>query len=380
MTIKVVVIDDEKAMHLVMKRLIAEISDVDLVGCYHNAEQALHYIAQHDIDLVFIDIMIGQDHGLDVARKLRSTHSEIDIVFVTSHKEYAIDSFDSYPLDYMIKPVSKSRLEQTIARAEARHSKKDIASAANSKLSVRALGGFEVINEQAGPARWISKRSMELFAYLLMHKGRPVLKSKVIEHIYPDMPEKNAATYMNTNIYQLRKTLDALGVKDIIVLSQEQYWIRLEQIDADFLQFEEQVSQFGAIEIDSQNFDQALACEQSYTGQLFEDRSYEWAITEQIRLHELYTLFAKRLIRYLLTHHSADQAVTIIKKLLLNDEWDEEANLLLLHAFRELQDYVAFKQHYEHISNLYEKELSVPLPEEFVELHHDLLQALNGEH
>lgn len=365
-------IDDEKAMHIVMNRLLSEISGVVVVGCYQNAAQALEQIRQEAIDLVFIDIMIGQDHGLEVARQLRSTHSEIDIVFVTSHKEFAIDSFDSYPLDYMIKPVSKSRLEQTIARAAARISEKSaIAGGPAGSLMVRAFGGFEVRSEHTGPARWISKKSMELFAYLLMHKGRPVSKSRIIEHIYSDMLQENVATYVNTNVYQLRKTLQALGHKNIVVHSQEQYWLILDHIKIDFLQFEDQVSQLTGIESD--HIEKALACEQLYTGELFEDRSYEWSITEQIRLHSLYSQFAKRLSRYLLTHRRAEHAILLIKKLLLSDEWDEEANLLLLQAYVELKDHVSFTQHYTYISNLYQQELSVPLPVEFSEIYENFI-------
>ncbi|WP_188998425.1 response regulator [Paenibacillus nasutitermitis] len=361
-------IDDEKAMHIVMNRLLSEISGVVVVGCYQNAAQALEQIRQEAIDLVFIDIMIGQDHGLEVARRLRSTHSEVDIVFVTSHKEFAIDSFDSYPLDYMIKPVSKSRLEQTVMRAAARiREKSTIAGSPTGKLMVRAIGGFEVRSEQVGLAKWISKKSMELFAYLLIHRGRPVSKSRILEHLYSDMPQKNAATYVNTNIYQLRKTLHALGHKNIIVHSQDQYWLLLDHIEIDFVQFEDQVAQFTTIESDQ--IEEALACEQLYTGELFEDRSYEWSITEQIRLHRLYSRFAKQLSRCLLTHRRVEQAILIIKKLLLSDEWDEEANLYLLQAYRELKDHVSFTQHYAYISNLYQQELSVPLAAEFSEMY-----------
>ncbi|MBW7476464.1 response regulator [Paenibacillus oenotherae] len=365
---RVIVIDDEKAMHIVMNRLLSEISRVEVVGCYQNAAEALEQIRREAIDLVFIDIMIGQDHGLEVARQLRSTHSEVDIVFVTSHKEYAIDSFDSYPLDYMIKPVSKSRLEQTIVRAAARiRDKSTIAGGPTGKLMVRAFGGFEVRSEQVGLAKWISKKSMELFAYLLIHRGRPVSKSRIIEHIYSDMPQKNAATYVNTNVYQLRKTLHALGHKNIIVHSQEQYWLILDHIEIDFVQFEDQMSQFTTM--DSDHIEKAFACEELYTGELFEDRSYEWSISEQIRLHKLYSQFTKQLSRCLLTHRRAEQATLLIKRLLLSDEWDEEANLLLLQAYRELKDHVSFTQHFAHISNLYQHELSVPLPVEFSEMY-----------
>jgi two-component SAPR family response regulator len=365
---RVLVIDDEKAMHIVMNRLLSEISGVVVVGCFQNAAQALEHILHEVIDLVFIDIQIGQDNGLDVARQIRKTHSEVDLVFVTSHKEFAIDSFDSYPLDYMIKPVSKSRLEQTIQRAAARiREKSTLTGGLAGKLMVRGFGGFEVRSEQAGLAKWISKKSMELFAYLLIHRGRPVSKSRIIEHIYSDMPQKNAATYVNTNIYQLRKTLDALGHKNIVVHSQEQYWLLLDQLEIDFIQFEDQIAQFTAMESDY--IEKALACEQLYTGELFEDRSYEWSITEQIRLHKLYDQFAKRLCRYLLTHHRAEQAILLIKKMLLSDEWDEEANLLLLQAYGEVKDHVSFTQHYVYISKLYPQELSVPLPISFSKIY-----------
>ncbi len=365
---RVMVIDDEKAMHIVMNRLLSAIRDVVVVGCYQNAAEALNQIREEDVDLVFIDMMIGQDHGIEVARQLRSTHSEIDIVFVTSHKEFAIDSFDSYPLDYMIKPVSKSRLEQTIKRAAARiKEKSSVAISPSGKLIVRALGGFEVRNEQGELAKWISKKSMELFAYLLIHKGRPVTKSRIIEHIYTDTSQHNAAIYVNTSVYQLRKTLHALGHKNIIVHSQEQYWLLLDHIGMDFVQFETQVSRFTTIEYE--HIEQALACEQLYTGELFEDRSYEWSITEQIRLHKLYAVFVKQLSHCLITHRRAQQAVPLLKKLLLSDEWDEEANLLLLQAYGEMKDHVSFTQHYAHISSLYQQELAVTLPAEFSEMY-----------
>jgi two-component SAPR family response regulator len=365
---RVIVIDDEKAMHLVMKQLLSQIHDVDVAGRYQHPAEAIEHIRQETIDLVFIDIEIGQDNGLEVARQLRSAHRELDIVFITSHKEYAIDSFDSYPLDYMIKPVSKSRLEQTIARAAAKiRGKSHATDVPIGKLTVRALGGLEVKNGQAALVKWVSKKSIELFAYLLLHRGHPVSKSRIIEHIYPDMPQKNAALYVNTTVYQLRKTLHALGHQNIIVNSQEQYWLLLDPIEVDFVLFEDRVSQFSNLH--SGNIDMALACEQLYTGELFAERSYEWAVPEQLRLHELYTRFAKQLSRWLLMHQRTEQAAGLIKKLVSRNEWDEESNLLLLQAYGELKDPISLTRHYEHLSYMYQQELSIPTPVEFTKLY-----------
>jgi two-component SAPR family response regulator len=115
--------------------------------------------------------------------------------------------------------------------------------------------------------------------------------------------------------------------------------------------------------------EKAMACERLYTAELFEDRSFEWSIAEQIRLHNLYARFVKQLSRSLISHRRAEQAAPLIKKLLLSDEWDEEANLLLLQAYKELKDHQSFAQHYAYISNLYRQELSIPLPIEFSEMY-----------
>jgi two-component SAPR family response regulator len=365
---RVIVIDDEKAMHLVMNQMLSRIHDVEVAGCYQHPADAMEQIRNEAIDLVFIDINLGHDNGLEVARGLRSAHRELDIVFVTSHKEYAIDSFDSYPLDYMIKPVSQSRLEQTIARAAARIGEKSsVVDVPIGKLTVRALGGLEVKTEQGEPVKWISRKSMELFAYLLMHRGSPVSKSRIIEYIYPDMPIKNAAIYINTTVYQLRKSLHASGHKHIIANSLEQYWLLFDPIEADFVMFEDQVSRFSTLS--AENIEAALACERLYTGELFDERSYVWAAPEQIRLHELYIRFAKQIGRWLLQHQESEQAARLIKKLVSRSEWDEETHLLLLEAYGKLGDSAALARHYEHVTDLYQKELSIPTPSEFTKLY-----------
>lgn len=360
---RVIVIDDEKAVHIVLKRLLAQMDGVDVIGCYQHAAEAIEHIRQEAVDLVFIDIRIGQDNGLEVARQLRSARPELELVFLTSHKEFAADSFESYPLDYMIKPVSASRLERTIARAAAKIGKESLsADVPRGKLAVRALGGFEVWSEQGELVKWNSKKSMELFAYLVMHKGKTVSKNRIIEHIFSDMPQKNAAIYLNTTVYQLRKTLHALGHKQIVVNSQEQYWLLFDHLEVDFIRFEDHLSQWTAV--DSQSVEMALACERLYTGKLFEDRSYEWSIPEQSLLHERYVRFTKQLSQWLLAQQRPEQAIDLIKKLLLSDEWDEEANLLLLQGYEEIRDKVSFMRHYEHLSNLYRRELSIPISDE----------------
>jgi len=115
--VKVMIVDDEPAMLLVLKRMLAKIDGVELVACHQSVEQALSFVQTNEVDLAILDIMIASDNGLQLARSLRAVNRNLHIVFTTSSTEYALDAYDVYPLDYIVKPISSVRLAQTIARA-----------------------------------------------------------------------------------------------------------------------------------------------------------------------------------------------------------------------------------------------------------------------
>jgi DNA-binding NarL/FixJ family response regulator len=114
---KVLLVDDEPAMLLAMERMVSKLEGVELVGGFRNATEALAFARAKDVDLAILDIMIAEDNGLELARSLRSIHATMDIVFTTSHTEFALPAYEVYPLDYMVKPISRMRIAQTIARA-----------------------------------------------------------------------------------------------------------------------------------------------------------------------------------------------------------------------------------------------------------------------
>lgn len=114
---KVMMIDDEKAMHIIMKRMLSKIGEVEIVGAFQDTETAFSFLQNEEVDIVFVDISMPKESGLDFAKRLREIHPQIKLVFVTSHKEYALSAFDVYAYDYMIKPISQQRIEETVKRA-----------------------------------------------------------------------------------------------------------------------------------------------------------------------------------------------------------------------------------------------------------------------
>jgi len=114
--IKAIIIDDELAMHLILKRMLKKMDQVEVVGSFQETASAYSFLERHQVDVAFVDIHMPGESGLDFARRLRARGWPKRLIFVTSHKEYALPAFDVYAYDYMVKPLSQKRLAETIER------------------------------------------------------------------------------------------------------------------------------------------------------------------------------------------------------------------------------------------------------------------------
>ncbi|WP_168120404.1 response regulator [Paenibacillus sp. HB172176] len=357
---RVVVIDDDKAMLTVMKRRLARIDGVEVAASMRQVSHARDYFRRDSADLAFIDIEIAGDNGLQLARELRESHRDLDIVFVTSHKEYALDAFDSYPLDYMIKPISTERLTETVERARRKRQGQRASEGEaieGKQMIIQGMGGLTVADWQGGEVKWISSKSKELFALLLLNRGKEVSRSVIIERVFPDMPLNNSNAYLHTAMYQLRKALTAQGLKQMVISHYDQYRLDLTKAEVDYIDFENKLRALG--DIHESNMEDALALEQLYKGELFGEQSYLWAVQEQERLGYLYDDFAKRLIRNLMDCKKAATALPIARKLVRRHELDEEANFLLLQLLGAVKDWKALQNHYERFRDLLKRELGI---------------------
>jgi DNA-binding NarL/FixJ family response regulator len=97
--------------------MLAKIDNVEIVGSFRETNSAFSFLMNHRVDLAFVDINMFSESGLDFAKRLRENGWRMKLVFVTSHKEYALPAFDVYAYDYIVKPVSLNRLQETINRA-----------------------------------------------------------------------------------------------------------------------------------------------------------------------------------------------------------------------------------------------------------------------
>ncbi|WP_315917646.1 LytR/AlgR family response regulator transcription factor [Vibrio fluvialis] len=113
--------DDEPLLRRHLNQSLADLwPQLNVVATADNGETALEAIHQHQPDIVFLDIRMPKLDGMAVANKLKGLIKPPLVVFVTAFDEYALRAFDTNAADYLLKPVTESRLQQCCERLQQR--------------------------------------------------------------------------------------------------------------------------------------------------------------------------------------------------------------------------------------------------------------------
>jgi two-component system, LytTR family, response regulator LytT len=113
-----IIADDEQLAREELKFLLDQIGDVEVVAVAANGLEALDAIERLDPALAFLDIQMPGLDGLSVVRRLREQNIEPPhVIFSTAYDQFAVEAFRLEAMDYLLKPVERDRLEETIGRA-----------------------------------------------------------------------------------------------------------------------------------------------------------------------------------------------------------------------------------------------------------------------
>ena len=120
-SLRVMVVDDEQLAREELCYQLEQIGDVEVVAQAGNGLEALTAVDRHGPDLVFLDVQMPGLSGFEVARRLLAREDDSPaLVFVTAFDQHAIQAFEVNAVDYLLKPVEATRLEQALTRARRR--------------------------------------------------------------------------------------------------------------------------------------------------------------------------------------------------------------------------------------------------------------------
>lgn len=117
--LRIVLADDERPARQFLANLLRSFPDVEIVGEAANGAEVLGLIERERPDLALLDLDMPEMGGLDVARLIKAGATPL-VAFVTAHDDYAIQAFELNAIDYLLKPVERERLANTLTRARRR--------------------------------------------------------------------------------------------------------------------------------------------------------------------------------------------------------------------------------------------------------------------
>lgn len=105
------IVDDEPPALDVIKKYIASVNILELAGTCADAVEALNFLRQQTIDLLFLDIQMPNLLGTDLIRTLKNPPK---VIFTTAYRKFAVEGFELDAVDYLLKPISFERFLKAV--------------------------------------------------------------------------------------------------------------------------------------------------------------------------------------------------------------------------------------------------------------------------
>lgn len=114
--LKCLIVDDEKPAVDEMAYLLSQFDEVEITKTYSDSLSLLSELEKYPHHVLFLDINMPKLSGMLIADHILKKELPIQVVFVTAYDSYAIKAFELNAIDYLLKPITESRLEQTLTR------------------------------------------------------------------------------------------------------------------------------------------------------------------------------------------------------------------------------------------------------------------------
>jgi DNA-binding LytR/AlgR family response regulator len=112
---KCVIIDDEPLAVELLEDFVRKVDSLELISTFNNAIDAVSFINQNNVDLIFLDIQMPHFSGIDF---LNTIEKKPLVIFTTAYSDYAVEGFNLGAVDYLVKPIPFHRFLKSVVRAQ----------------------------------------------------------------------------------------------------------------------------------------------------------------------------------------------------------------------------------------------------------------------
>lgn len=370
---RAILVDDEQSSLDVLEICLCEIGEVTIVGQYTNPLKAINAIETEQVDVVFLDIQMPGLMGLDVARKIKIKAPHVFIIFITAYTDYAIEAFEVNSVDYLLKPFTIERLEQSIKRVRENLVNKQTQHIQNNQPIIQCLGGFfiRLPHENNRLLPWKTNKEKELCAFLIHHASTPIETDVIIDALWPESNIEKAKTYLYTCLSYLRKTLEKNNINAHISRVGKGYLLSINNVTIDTTKFIEITDRLLSEEqLTEQLFQEMCSL---YKGEYLERCDFDWAISKKEELQARYIRVLRSAYQCFkdsgnlsLAADSLHQVINILP----NSENDAQQLIKLYCSIGMKTEAVKVYQQIEHEMNM---NLGLPLRDETLRIYKNLI-------
>jgi len=253
----IIAVDDEHLQLIDLEFAIKKaVPDANVLS-FESPTIAAEFGSKNRIDIAYLDINMPGLNGIDLAKKLRETSPQINIIFATGYDEYAKESYNVQASGYLTKPITEKAVANSL-----KHLRKPVLPVplvSERKLRIQCFGNFDVF--VGGNILYFKRqKAKELMAYLVHKRGTSSTIKELCAVIYDDsVSVKSMEKQIQSVISVMMKTLREAEVEDVIIKNYNSFSIDVTKVDCDYYRFIEK--------------DPTLT--QVYTGEYMSN--YEWA-------------------------------------------------------------------------------------------------------
>ena len=229
---KILAVDDEYFALELMKSALDEVATGATVYPCRDVQSALDVASKEKIDVAFLDIHMPGKDGVELARELKLTNPKINIIFATGFSEHMKDGIDLRMSGYIMKPVTPEAVKNELENL--RH---PIEWASEKRVKILTFGNFDVFID-GNPLKFERKQAKEILAYLVNKRGTSATYAELAAMLWED-EEYDRTKQKNLQVYiaSLVKTLNGVGVNDLILKSRQGILVNTKIVDCDYYRF-----------------------------------------------------------------------------------------------------------------------------------------------
>lgn len=230
---KTILVDDQLLAMEQFEQECRELEEIELVGKFDNAEDALEYAKGNLVEFALMDICLPGMDGIELGRELKNINPNIILIYVTGYSNYVVDTL-KIKADYCImKPYDKEDIADAIMRA------KLLSNRFRKRMRVVTFGKFEVYVDEK-PVYFGNNKARELFAYCVHREGANVMMDEAIDVLWPDRPyDDRVKRLYRKAVNAIQTVLEELHMENVFVNNRGNCHVERSSMECDLYRYRE---------------------------------------------------------------------------------------------------------------------------------------------